>query len=90
MIPRDRYLATAVSLLRAALENAQAIGERFLLWRLHASLGKLYHTMNQETEAESEISTARELVQELACTLPDEALKDHFLHLAGRMVESSM
>ena len=79
----------AVSLLRAALENAQASGERFLLWRIRVSLGKLYCTMkNCQVEAEHEISTARELVQELAGTLPDKVLKDHFLQRAGRIVES--
>jgi tetratricopeptide (TPR) repeat protein len=69
----------AESLLRAALENARAVGERFLLWRVHASLGRLYRAMDRKREAEEAFSAARELVQELAATIPDEALKDNFL-----------
>jgi adenylate cyclase len=78
-----------ISLLHAAIENARATGERFLLWRIHASLGRLYHAMNRTVEAEAQFSTARELVQELADTVPNEALKDHFLHRACRMLRSS-
>jgi tetratricopeptide (TPR) repeat protein len=69
----------AESLLRAALENARAVGERFLLWRVHTSLGRLYRAMDRKREAEEAFSAARELVQELAATIPDEALKDNFL-----------
>jgi tetratricopeptide (TPR) repeat protein len=69
----------ACSLLHAAIENAQAAGERFLLWRVHASLGRLYRTMGQQEVAEKEFSAAYELIGELAATIPDEALKSNFL-----------
>jgi tetratricopeptide (TPR) repeat protein len=78
----------AIPLLRAALKNARATGERFLTWRLHASLGRLYRTTNRPSEAESEFSAALELVEELAGTLPDGTLKDGFLHGARRMLGS--
>jgi tetratricopeptide (TPR) repeat protein len=69
----------AESLLHGALENARAVGERFLLWRLHASLGQLYHAMGHQEAAEKKISAARALIEELAATIPDEALKSSFL-----------
>jgi adenylate cyclase len=68
----------ACSLLRAALENAQVTEERFLLWRLHASLGRLRCATGHHGEAEKEFSAASELIQELAATVRDKALKDNF------------
>jgi tetratricopeptide (TPR) repeat protein len=72
----------ACSLLRAAIENAREMEERFLLWRLHASLGRLCRAMGRQSEAEKEFSTARELVEELANTVPDRELRDSFLRRA--------
>ncbi|MEJ2208076.1 MAG: tetratricopeptide repeat protein [Anaerolineae bacterium] len=74
----------ALSLLRAAQETAQARGERFLLWRLHASLGRLYHALGHRSQADHEFSRARQLVGELAATLPDTADRNHFVHTASR------
>jgi tetratricopeptide (TPR) repeat protein len=65
--------------LRAATENARAVGERFLLWRLHSSLGRLYRTTGQQEAAEQEFSTACGLIEALASTITDEALKSNFL-----------
>ena len=69
----------AESLLRRAVENARATGERFLLWRVHASLGRLYRTTGRQEAAEKEYSSARALIEEMAATIPDEGLKDNFL-----------
>jgi tetratricopeptide (TPR) repeat protein len=79
----------ALLLLQAAIENARATGERFLLWRIHASLGRLYSAMNRQSEAEEEFSTARQLIEELADTVPDEAVKANFLHRAHNMLRCS-
>jgi tetratricopeptide (TPR) repeat protein len=79
----------ACSLLQAAIKNARATGERFLLWRIHASLGRLYCAMNRQSEAEEQFSTARELIEELADTVPDEAVKDNFLQRAYSTLRSS-
>jgi len=68
----------AQPLLLAAIENAQATGERFLLWRLHAILGQLHCTLGRQSEAERELLNARELIQELAETVPDGELRDNF------------
>jgi len=79
----------AHSLLQAAIENAQATGERFLLWRIHASLGRLYCAMNRQLEAEEEFSTARQLIGVLADTVPYETVKANFLHRAHNMLRCS-
>ena len=78
----------AQTLLQAAAENTEATGERFLLWRLHASLGRLYRTMDRPSEAEIEVATARELVAELADTVADADLRDNFLRRAHARLRS--
>jgi tetratricopeptide (TPR) repeat protein len=79
----------ACCLLRAAIENARATGERFLLWRIHASLGRLYRASGCRLEAGQEFATARELIQELADTVPTGKLRDNFLQRAHERLESS-
>ena len=72
----------AVTLLQAAIKNAVELREGFLEWRLHASLGRLYQADGQQLDAESEFSIAWELVEELAETVSDGEMKDHFLSQA--------
>lgn len=72
----------AAPLLQAAMENARALEERFLLWRVHASLGRLHHAMNRQRDARKDFSTARGLIEELATTVPNEAVRDDFLEHA--------
>ena len=79
----------ACSLLRATIENARAMEERFLLWRIHASLGRLYRALGRQSEAEREFSTARELVEELAYTVPNGEVRDNFLRRAHDRLRSS-
>ncbi len=79
----------AGSLLRAAIENARRTGERFLLWRLHASLGQVCHSMGQGSEAEKEFAKADELIQELADTVPAGTLRDNFLRRAHERLSVS-
>jgi tetratricopeptide (TPR) repeat protein len=79
----------ACSLLRATIENARAMEEQFLLWRIHASLGRLYRALGRQSEAEREFSTARELVEELAYTVPNGEVRDNFLRRAHDRLRSS-
>jgi tetratricopeptide (TPR) repeat protein len=72
-------------LLVAAIDNAQAQGERFLLWDTQASLGHLYRTMNRQNKAQQTVSTAHELIKELADTIQDKVLQDNFLQHAQAM-----
>jgi hypothetical protein len=73
-----RRMEKAEALLRAALVNAQATEERFLLWRIHAALGQLYQMTDRAEIAEGEMSAGRSLVEEMATTLPDEELAHDF------------
>jgi adenylate cyclase len=77
----------AASILSAAIENARALEERFLLWCMHASRGRLYVTMNDQEGARKEYSAAREIIEELAATVQDEALKEDFLRGAYSTLE---
>jgi len=79
-------IGEAHSLLLAAIENAHATGERFLLWRVHTSLGRLYHVMGRQLEAEEEFASAYKLVEDLADTVPGGELRDNFLQRAHAMV----
>jgi len=83
------HMEEAHTLLQAAVENAHATGERFLLWRLHASLGRLFHGLGQQPEAEKEFSRARELVGELANTLPNGEVRNDFRQRAHERLRSS-
>jgi predicted ATPase/DNA-binding SARP family transcriptional activator len=58
----------AEALFRAAAENVQKTGERFLLWRIHGALGQLYLIMNRAEKAAHEISAASRLIEEIAAT----------------------
>ena len=68
----------ALPLLPVAIANAQATGERFLLWRLYASMGRLYSILGQWEAAENALATAETLITELAAIIPDETLKECF------------
>jgi tetratricopeptide (TPR) repeat protein len=83
------HMEEAQSFLQAAIENSQVTGERFLLWRLHASLGRLYCALGLRSEAEEELSTARALIQELADTIPEGELRHSFLQRAHERLRSS-
>jgi class 3 adenylate cyclase/tetratricopeptide (TPR) repeat protein len=73
----------AETLLHSAAANAQKTKERFLLWRIHASLGRLYKYMDHGDVAQDEISAARSLIEEMASTIPDEELKQNFRQRAS-------
>jgi tetratricopeptide (TPR) repeat protein len=79
----------AHTMLHEAVENAHATGERFLLWRLHASLGWLCLAVGRHSEADKELSTARELIEELADAVPDGELRDNFLQRAHERLRAS-
>jgi tetratricopeptide (TPR) repeat protein len=79
----------ARTLLQAAAENAHAAGERFLLWRIHTSLGRLYRALGRQPEAQKELARARELIQELADTVPTGESRDVFLQRAHERLRSS-
>jgi tetratricopeptide (TPR) repeat protein len=68
--------------LRAACETATAQGTRPLLWRIHASLGKLYKAQKRREEAETEFTAARQMITQLAASASDTGLREQALAAA--------
>jgi DNA-binding CsgD family transcriptional regulator len=81
-----RRTAEAETMLRAARDEAQARGLPPLLWRIHIALGKLYQSLKRLDAAESEFAAARAVVEKLADTIPDQALRDNFIRQAGALM----
>ncbi len=63
----------------AALEIARTQGVRPMQWQISLALGNLYQVQGSNTEAEQAYTTCRELIEELAATMADEPLREHFL-----------
>ena len=72
----------AVAEFQGAQTVAQEQGQRPMLWRLHADLGKAYRELNRRADAKREFSSARTIIQDLAATLPQGELHDHFVRQA--------
>jgi predicted ATPase/DNA-binding CsgD family transcriptional regulator len=72
----------AVAELQGALQVAGAQGQRPMLWRLHADLGQAYRAIGRREQGEQEFSSARTIIQQLANTVGDGALREHFLKQA--------
>ena len=79
--------AEAESWLNAALSNARAQNEQFLVWRVYTSLSQLYRTLNRHKEAQQAFSTAWELIGGIADTIPDKTLQDNFLRQAQNSLD---
>jgi DNA-binding NarL/FixJ family response regulator len=54
-------------------------------WRICLALGNLYHAQGRNAEAGHACAAARALIDELAATLADEVLRDHFLSQSATM-----
>jgi DNA-binding CsgD family transcriptional regulator len=69
-----------------ALENAKLGAEQrqapSILWRIQRSLGKGYHLLKQEDQAQREWSDARDIIARLAGTVDEASLREHFLQVA--------
>jgi tetratricopeptide (TPR) repeat protein len=78
----------AASLYQEAIENALETGERFLVWRIHTCLSRLYQTMGNHEAARKEFDLARGQVDELTATIPDEVLVEKFLQGASNILNT--
>jgi DNA-binding NarL/FixJ family response regulator len=76
----------AEKVLQTAQEAALEGGERTLLWRISAGLGKLIQSRARREEAAAEFSTVREITQSLAASIPDEHLKRHFIEQVATVI----
>ncbi len=72
----------AVLEFQGAQSVSQKQGQRPMQWRLHADLGKAYRATGHREEAEREFASARTIIQDIANTLPEAALRDHFVKKA--------
>jgi tetratricopeptide (TPR) repeat protein len=70
----------------AALEDAKLGAEQrqapSILWRIHRSLGKVYHLLKREEQAQREWSQARDIIAKLAGTIDETTIREHFLRTA--------
>jgi DNA-binding CsgD family transcriptional regulator len=78
--------AEAETILQQARVAALKHGLRPLLWRIAIDLGKLYQAELRDEEAAFAFATAQELIEELAASIPDMSLRDHFLHKASGLI----
>ncbi|HEY0755982.1 MAG TPA: AAA family ATPase [Ktedonobacteraceae bacterium] len=80
-----RRPAEAEAVFKRAQEIAWTQGARPLHWRICLALGNLYHTQERNAEAEQAFATAHTLIEELAATIADSPLREHFLHQTALM-----
>ena len=78
--------AEAEKMLRAAQDAAHAQGLRPLLWRIAIDLGQPVSAERRAEEAALAFATAQELIEELAASVSDTSLRDHFLHEASGLI----
>ena len=76
----------AKKVLVAALATTQTLRMRRLSWRIQAALGKLYQAQGQQPQAKRSFAAARTIVNEMAATLADPALRDNFVEQAHIMI----
>jgi tetratricopeptide (TPR) repeat protein len=76
----------AILLFQEAIENARAQGEQYLLWRVHASLGRLYLKQGLDAKASDEVTASKALVEGLALSISDPNLKHGFIQGANQLL----
>jgi DNA-binding NarL/FixJ family response regulator len=72
----------ALTALEGARRGAEARNARPLLWTIHRALGRAYQHLQRHNEARRETASARRLIAELATTVEDASLRDHFINAA--------
>ncbi len=68
----------AAAALEVARETAREQGSRPVLGQIHVSLGGLLQAQGRRTDAEQAYAAARVVIEEMAATVPDDALRDRF------------
>jgi tetratricopeptide (TPR) repeat protein len=72
----------AVQAFEEAKRGAEMRHDRSILWRIHRSFGQLHHRLKREEQAQHEYSAARQIIEALAATIDETALREHFLRTA--------
>jgi DNA-binding NarL/FixJ family response regulator len=68
----------AETILQDAQTTALKQGLRPLLWRIYLTQGKLARSQRRYEEAERRFAAAQEILEDLAGSLPDQTLQQHF------------
>ena len=79
-------LEEAEQVLLAAQQQAEAQGFRHLLWRVYASLARLYQLRRRQQHAETALHAAQAIIAELAAGLPDNSLRQTFTIQAAKLL----
>lgn len=77
-----KRLEEAAETLEDAKLGAQQRQAPSILWRIHRSLGQVYHLLKREEQAQHEWSEARNIINRLAATIDETALREHFSRTA--------
>jgi len=77
-----KHSEEAVSALEEAKLGAQQRQAPSILWRIHRSLGRVYHLLKHEDQAQREWSGARDIITKLATSIDETPLREHFLRAA--------
>lgn len=88
LIALQRY-DEAEERLRAALRIATERGLLPLRWRSHGALGRLYAACGNDAVADEQHQSAWAIIEHLAATLPDAALRDEFLARAAALLPAA-
>ncbi len=84
-LKRLKEATEALEDARLGAELRQALS---ILWRIHRSLGQVYHLIKREDEAQSEWNEAREIINKLAATIDQTVLREHFVQAALQTLPS--
>ena len=77
-----KRLKEAAEALEDAKLGAELRHAPSILWRIHRSLGQVYKLLKREDEAQNEWKEAREIINTLAATIDETALREHFVQAA--------
>jgi len=77
-----KRLDEALESLEAAKQGAQERNTRPVLWTIHRTLEQVKHGLHHKDQAWQERAAAWQIIEELAATIDDAALRDQFTHAA--------
>lgn len=80
-------LDEAEAALNDALAAAAKQDEPMMIWRIHQALGQVYSAQSRQDEASAAFIAAETLIEQLAATIPDTALRDNFWQSALRLLD---
>src|SRR5207244_2295444 len=78
----------AARVLEDAILGAEQRQAPSVLWRVHGSLGQVYHMLKRADQAQREWSEACEIIAKLAETIDQTYLREHFVQAALQTLQS--